>query len=564
MDTLAPPKRTLIQEVQDRWADLKRERASWIPHWREISEHLLPRAGRFIAEDRNRGDRRDHEIIDNTGTMALATNAAGMISYGTSPAKPWLRLVAPDPDLGKQHAVKVWLDEVTRRVLGVLADSNAYRVLHQMYEELAAFGTAACIIMPDEDEVVHLRALTIGEYCLAADSRGRVDTLYREFQMTVAQMVEKFGFERCSRTVQDLASRKQWDTWRTVIHAIEPRRKRNPRKLDKRNMRWRSVYFEPGTQGSDAARDVLRESGFDRFPVLAPRWSVTGGDVYGRGPGMDVLGDLKQLQHEQMAKAKGIDYGIEPPLQGPSEGKNAEADYLPGGYTVTNPAGPRKAIDTAFESRLDLREIREDIGQCQYRIERGFHADLFRMLAHANDTQKTAEEIIERREEKLLMVGPVINRQQNEIHEPLIDQVFERMQDEGMLPPAPPELEEMDLGIEYVSVLAQAQSAVGASTIDRFMVAFAGVSELDPRVRHKLDGLEWVDDYAHRMNVPPKMVRPTEEVLEIIEKEAAAQQAAAQTEMMQVQAGTARDLAAAVKDAPSDPVSPFAGPGVPT
>ena len=103
----------------------------------------------------------------------------------------------------------------------------------------------------------------------------------------------------------------------TVIHAIEPRADRDPNKRDDRNMAWKSVYVE---SGADETR-TLRESGYRSFPALCPRWALAGGDIYGNSPAMEALGDVRQLQHEQLRKAQGIDYKSNPPLQLPVSAK---------------------------------------------------------------------------------------------------------------------------------------------------------------------------------------------------------------------------------------------------
>ncbi|MEX3630322.1 MAG: portal protein [Burkholderia sp.] len=184
---------TARKKLASRWGQLEIERSSWTDHWREISEYLLPRSGRFFVQDRNRGDRRHNNILDNTGTRGLNTLAAGMMAGMTSPARPWFRLTTSIPDLDESPAVKEWLAKVTRLMLMVFAKSNTYRALHQIYQERGAFGTASSITTPDFRNIIHNNTLTIGEYAIAADHQGQVNTLYREYQMTVAQLVQEFG-----------------------------------------------------------------------------------------------------------------------------------------------------------------------------------------------------------------------------------------------------------------------------------------------------------------------------------------------------------------------------------
>ena len=185
------------QRLLARKASLWNERSSWDSIWKDISSYQQPRTGRFIATDRNRGDKRSNSILDNTATYAARTLAAGLMSGMTSPARPWFRLEIEDADLMESGAVRAWLHDTAKLIRRVFASSNTYRVLHSIYGELGLFGTACSMVLPDFENVIHHYPLTIGEYALATNAQGAVDTVVREFQMTVEQMVEQFGLEAC-------------------------------------------------------------------------------------------------------------------------------------------------------------------------------------------------------------------------------------------------------------------------------------------------------------------------------------------------------------------------------
>lgn len=530
-----------------RWSALKNERSSFDSHWREISDYLLPRAGRFFTSDRNRGDRRHNNIYDSTGTRALRILAAGMMAGMTSPARPWFRLTTSDPELDESSGVKTWLAEVQRLMLMVFSKSNTYRALHSMYEELGAFGTGASIILPDYNDVIRHYPLTVGEYAIATDYRGQVNTVYREFDKTVGELVGEFGLDNVSATVKNLWDRHSLDTWITVVHAIEPRKERDATKKDGKNKPFRSCYFEAGMPEGK----YLRESGFSTFPAVVPRWATSGGDIYGNGPGMEALGDIKQLQHEQLRKAQGIDYMTKPPLQMPTSLKNAEINTLPGGVTYADSASPTGGIRSAFEVNLRLDYLLEDIRDVRERINGAFYADLFLMISQTATGRMTATEVAERHEEKLLMLGPVLERLHNELLDPLIEMTFERMLEAGVVPPPPEELQGRELNVEFVSMLAQAQRAVATNSIDRYVANLGAVAAYKPEVLDKLDADKWADAYADMLGVDPEIIVPSEQVALIRKARAEAAQAQAQAAAMQQTADTAKSLAAAKTDQPS-------------
>ena len=532
---------TRREKLFTRWGQLKSERASWLAHWQEISTYLLPRQGRFFVQDRNRGQRRHNSIYDSTGTRALRVLGAGMMAGATSPARPWFRLQTVDPELNESHAVKLWLSDVTNLLQRIFQKSNTYRALHQVYEELGGFGTGASIVLPDFQSVIHHYSLTAGEYALATDYQGRVCTLYREFERPVVEVVKEFGLENCSIGVQDQYKNGNLDQWIPLIHAIEPRVDRDPRKQDNKNMPWGSYYFEIGGREDK----FLRESGFPYFPVLAPRWAVVGGDIYGNSPAMEALGDVKQLQHEQLRKAQGIDYKTKPPLQVPTGLKNREIDTLPGGVTYFDAANPQAGIRSLFEVDLDLSHLLMDIQDVRERIRGAFYADLFLMLANATDTRMTATEVAERHEEKLLMLGPMLERLHNELLSPLIETSFTRAMQAGILPVPPPEMQNIEINVEFVSMLAQAQRAIGANSVDRYVGNLGAVAQYKPDVLDKFDSDEWAEAYADMLGVDPRFIVPNDKVAIIRQQRAQAQAQARQAEVAESQSKTISNLAGA-------------------
>lgn len=565
-DAQSNPKSPTRDKLYTRWGQLKSERATWFPHWKELSDYLLPRSGRFFIQDRDKGWKRHNNIYDSTGTRALRILGAGMMSGATSPARPWFRLTIADRDLAEFGPVKLWLNDVTNLMLAVFAKSNTYRSLHSMYEELGCFGTAASVVMSDFDNIIHHQTLTCGEYAIATDYRGNVTTLYREFQKTVHEIVTEFGYENCSLTVKNMWDRGSLDQWVTLVHAIEPRsdRERDIRKKDGKNMPFKSVYFE---LNSEKENKYLRESGFKTFPALAPRWAVAGGDIYGNSPGMEALGDVKQLQHEQLRKAQGIDYKTLPPLQVPTSMKNRDIDRMPGGVSYYDATTQGGGIRSAFEVNLDLQHLLMDIQDVRERIKGSFYADLFLMLANNTNPSMTATEVAERHEEKLLMLGPVLERLHNELLDPMIEMTFDRMLEAGIIPQPPEELQGMDISVEFVSMLAQAQRAIATNGIDRFVGNLGAVAGFKPDVLDKFDADQWADAYSDMLGVDPKLIVANDKVAMIRDARAKAQAAQAQAAMMQQVAATTKDLSQSQTqgdNALADITNMFSGYGSPS
>lgn len=521
-----------------RLAELTTERSSFIRHWQDLSDFILPRQARFTVTDRNRGDRKNSKIVDNTATLAVRTLSSGMMSGITSPARPWFQLRTSDPGLNEFTPVKMWLDLVKNRMAEVFLRSNLYTALPITYGDLGVFGTNAFAVLEDDEDVIRCYPFPIGSYAIGASYRGNVDTVYREFQMTPRQMVGQFGLEACSISVRNMWERGNREAWVDVVHAVEPNDEYDERKAASKYKRFKSCYYEKGAEDGR----LLREAGFEDFPVMAPRWALTGEDIYGHSPGMDALGDIRALQLEQKRKAQAIDKLVNPPMIAPSSLRNQRASLLPGDVTYVDVAQGGQGFAPAYQINPRINELMMDIQENQGRIRRAFFEDLFLMIANDTRSNITAREIQERHEEKLLMLGPVLERLNDELLDPLIDRTFGIMMRMGLIPPPPKELEGMDLSVEYTSVMAQAMKLTGITGIERFMSFAGNLAQANPGVLDKIDFDQTLDEYANMVGVPPSIVKDDSTVAKIREMRAKQEAQMQQAAMVQQTAETAKTL----------------------
>lgn len=268
---------TTKERLNKQFAQLESERQSFEPHWRELSDYINPRGSRFLTSEVNRNDRRNTRIIDSTGTMAARTLASGMMSGITSPARPWFRLATPDPEMMDYGPVKLWLEAVQNRMNDMFNKSNLYQSLPQLYGSLGTYSTGAMAVLEDDEDIIRTMPFPIGSYYLANSPRGSVDTCFRKFSMTVRQLVQEFGLNNVSESVKSMWESGTYEKWIEVMHSVYPNIDRDTSKLDSKNKPFKSVYYEVGGDNDK----LLRESGFDEFPIMAPRWEVNGEDVYG-------------------------------------------------------------------------------------------------------------------------------------------------------------------------------------------------------------------------------------------------------------------------------------------
>lgn len=489
-------------------AGLYNERQPWWTYWRELADYILPRRYNWLMSDRETQKNRhlrNRYILDPTGTEAAKTLASGMMNGITSPSRPWFRLrVAGRPDESTGPA-RLWLDEVRRRMMLVMAESNFYNALAVMYLDLVVFGTASMLIYEDDDEVIRCYNNAIGEYYLGMGFNLKVDMFAREFNQTVKQLVERFGEENCSETV-----RAKWRQGGPRIldnikvhHLIEPNMKDDG--LVPARFRYREVYWEAAAP----LGQVLQVKGFFELPGIFPRWELLGNDAYGVSPGMDALPDIIQLQHETKAKGQSLDYMNRPPVVADVQLEHRPTALLPRGVTYV--AGINNVgVKPIYTVNPPLQDMAFDIQQVQGRIRETFHNDLFKMISQL-ETVRSATEIDARREEKLVLLGPVLERFENEALDPGIMRVFGIMQRAGLIPPMPPELEEEELEIQYVSILSDAQRAVGTVSTERLVGFVGNLAAVKPELLELPDWEELVRDYADSLATPAKNLKTREE-----------------------------------------------------
>lgn len=514
---------TLRQLYELLRGQLVAERQSFLSHWKELSEYFQPRRGRFVTSDNNKGDKRNQKILDITGTLAVRTTSAGMQGGISSPSRPWFRLTTSDLKLNELAAVKEWLYEVTARMRTVFIRSNLYNVLPTMYTDISIFGTAAMAVLEDDDTVIRCQAFPIGSYMIANDEKGQVRVFMRDFQLTVRQLVTKFGRDKCSLAVRDQWDKGNLEQKYDVTHVVSPNYDYNgeSNSILSKDLPFKSCYYERGTQPEVAknTNGMLEEKGFHEFPVLCPRWEVTAEDTYGtNSPGMTALADVKQLQTGEKRALQAIDKQVNPPLVGPTSLRGNRVSLLPGDVTY-NDAEPNRGLRALHETNFSVADLEAKQQQVRYRINEAFFVNLFLMMQYSDDAAgkqpKTAEEVRVRQEEKMLMLGPVLEQLNGDLFDQLIDRTFAIMDRRGLLPPIPSELQGQPLRVEYISIMAQAQKMVGLGGLERLANFVLPMAQVDPAVYDKIDRDEMIDQYAEASGVPPSVIVPDDEVAEI-------------------------------------------------
>jgi hypothetical protein len=522
----------LRKHCQARKTALLAERDLYVADWKAVAEYVDPYAGRFLMNQQG-GTRKlpsRSKIINSEATRSVRTMDAGFMGGHTSKSRPWFLLGVGDPVLKERPNVKAWCDDITQAIRDVLARSNFYTALPDFYHSRHLFGVGGMLCDIDPKDTVRFYSRAIGTYAIGLDARGIADSFWYCFERTARQIEQQYaatlgGNEKLPQKVQEALRNNRGDQKFTIESLIEPNPDAKPGRQASPFRPFRQVYWIDG-DASDVC-GCLKVAGHYDNPALVSRWGATGNDCYGPSPAIDTLGDIKQLQYLEGEKLRLIDLLSKPPLQLPDYLRNKGASLNPGERIYVTPMQTQQAVTPIYTpDARGLQQVQQEIETVTARIRSAFFVDLFRMLDSLEDRERTAYELSERKEEKIAMLGPALESLTDEVLDPVISRVYGIMDQAGLLPPPPEELQNgVPLNVEYTSMLAQAQKAAGLGTIER-TIGFVGqmVAQFQrPDLVDKLDLDQTIDEYAERAGSPSRIVRSDDDVAAIREQRAQGQ-----------------------------------------
>ncbi|NAW60060.1 MULTISPECIES: portal protein [unclassified Vibrio] len=522
------------------FSQLDNEYTTWEPHYRDIAMMLNPRRQRFNVEDSNRHSAVNSKIVDPSATIYLRTAMGGMYSGITNPTMKWLRFNVADKDLNKRHSVRLYLDQCAEIVLKMLFKTNFYNSVPSVFMDILSYSTSSIGVEKDEYSVLRFFPNPIGSYRIATNDRLSVNTHAKKRMWTADQLVRRFGLENVSEATKSAYSNHNYQQRFEVRHLVFDNPDFIPTAFSGVHKEFASVWYQPDAEEGK----ILSRSGFDEFPFFCPRWEALGADVYGSfGPGMLALGSIKGLQVDQRNKHTANALQIKPPMVGPSTMKNSGASLVPGGITFVDGAQGVDQFKPAFATNFSTSEALASIADTREIIKQAFFYDLFLTVIDVQKSGVTAYEIAQRKEEKMIMLGPVLSRFDEEFLDPTVSLGFRECHRRGMLPDPPLELDGVDIQIEYMGMLHQAQKSIGIASIERTLGFYGNMAAVFPQVLDKVNIDAAADIYADITGTTPEILNDEETVKNIREGRAQAQQ----REQLAAMAQPAQQGAAAAK-----------------
>ena len=519
-----------------RFDRLKTQRQNWESHWQEVADYMQPRKA-DVTKSRSKGDKRTELIFDSSPLQSVELLSASLHGMLTNPSTPWFSLKFKNEGMEGEDEAKAWLESATEVMYSAFNQSNFQQEIFELYHDLITFGTAAMFIEEDDEDNLKFSTRHINEIYISENDKGRIDTVFRKFRISARAAIQKFG--KVSTHIAVTAKKDPYEEVE-ILHAVYPRSDFNPTKQDKENMPFESIYMD-----ADSG-DELSVSGFKEFPFVVPRYLKASHEIYGRSPAMTALPDVKMLNEMSKTIIKSAQKQVDPPLLVPDDGFLLPVRTVPGGLNFYR-AGTRDRIEPLNIGAnntlgLNMEEQRRNS------IRNAFYVN---QLMMQDGPQMTATEVIQRNEEKMRLLGPVLGRLQSELLKPLIDRSFAILMRRNLFAQPPEFLSGQDIEIEYVSPLAKAQKSTELSSIMRAIEIMGSLSNVAPVFDHiNMDKL--VRHLTNIVGVPQKILKPQSELNAERQEQAAQAQQQQQMQQLQQVAQAGRDIAPLAKALPEE------------
>ena len=521
----------MIDQIIKRLNRLESQKSTWEDHWQEILDYVMPRKAE-VTVDYERGQKRTEKLFDSTAIHANTLLAASLQGTLTSASLPWFHLRARNENLNNDRAVQVWLEDCRNRMLKAFNGSNFNTEVHEFYLDICSTGTA-CIETEETDTGFTFRTLHITEYFISEDRNGKIDTLFRKFEYTARQAMQKFGKDVLSDKIKEAFDNNP-DKKFTFVHVVMPAKEYHG--SYKTKLPYLSLYIEKDT------KNLVKEGGYNEMPYLVTRWSKASGETYGRSPAYNALPDIKTLNKAVELGLKAWAKAIDPPLLVEDDGVIGRVKTSPAGLTVVRRDGAIKPLNT--NARFDVSDMREN--ELRNAIKQAFFSD---QLELQQGPQMTATEVQVRYELMQRLLGPTLGRFQTEFLNPLIERCFNILDRQGLLAPAPDSVAGSSIDIEYVGPLARSQRMEEATAVERLYEMAAQLAQVAPQIMDNIDHDAAIRSRAELLGVPKNIMRGIDEVQQQRQQQAEQQAQMQQMEQAQMAAQSVGQAAPAVQNA---------------
>jgi len=508
--------------------------------WEDLVYYGMPRK-RGVNTKYEPGEKPSTDVYDDSPVQSNLIMAAGLSGYMTNASQRWFELRTRDESLMRDNEVRKFFSHAQETIFLTLANTNFYQQIHEIYLDLGTFGTACMYEDEDVRDDIRFYARQPKEIFIVEDDREEATMVFRYFEMTAYQAYTFFGDAKVGEAIcKCVEEQKDFTKKFCFIQYVCPRYERDVSRADNINMPIASYWV------SMTDKKIVRESGYSEMPYFCPRFYKNSGEVYGYSPMYTVYPDVVMLNKAVETYINAAEIALYPPWIAEHDGIMGTLDVRSRAINYQRaPLSSGQQIQP-LSTKNNIQVGLDFIERAEQKVRRAFFVDLFLMLTQQNNM--TATEVIERTQEKMLILGPVLGRLQNELLSPIIVRTFNILLRRGKLAPIPPELGGKNFDVIYISPLAKAQRAVQAKDMQTFLTIVGQISQVAPQIIDKIDTDMVVDKMSFIYSIDPEIINDEESVAKVRENRAQQAQVQAQLNAASSMAATMKDGSAAGKN----------------
>jgi|ERR1700722_6737274 len=531
-------------------------RATWDSQYYQLRAFFAPRDGRIDPSQVNYGGRQDFKIINEVGIHSLHILASGMLTGMSNQTRFWFSMHCENRECDMQPDVRQWFERVDDEIRKTMLKSNFYDTLLKHYKAKALYGTDAFSIEQDAQTDIVCKSFPNMSYTLAVDSVDRVDLIIREMSMTARELMEKFGPDTVSPAVKNYkesTSGGVQETYVPVCHVICRGNYFDQSNTGEPTKEWLSLWYEIGDYNAKVG--LLHIGQFMESPIIVGRWDVIGENIYGESPAMDCLGSNMSLQCWEERLAQAAEKELNPPMLASSVLDPRRLTTLPGEISFVDARDTKGVFAPAYQIDFKVDAGIKMIERIEARIKDLLFVNVFQTFMESDRREITAEEIRAKMQEKLQVLGPVVERNINESLAPAVMRIFRIISRiPGRIPPMPKALQDQYGGMLYgfrptfKSILGSAAEMVGINNIQTVLQIAGSEAALAQGTMDNIDVDETIRIVGRLANVPNAMMRTKAQVSQV-------RQARAQQQQQAEVADNAQKLAQAAQTAAQTPTS---------
>tara|TARA_R110002020_G_scaffold144145_1_gene317003 strand:+ start:1201 stop:2847 length:1647 start_codon:yes stop_codon:yes gene_type:complete len=518
-----------IEELQQMKSTLESDRNLLMTTYDDCLFYYLPEFQNESEYKKGTKVNEESQPLESHGQTAASTLSSGIFSNTVSMSSEFFGFRTNSEELNQSDTVRRWFAEAAKICLRQMQNSNFAMSCNEAIVWYTSLNTGVLYCEYSGDSMMY-QSYPITQCSISEDKNGIVNTLFRSFNMTAQQAMERWGnsnSKQIKEAYNDPSARFQKFPF---YHAVMPRDNFDREKMTKDEMPFYSYYCD------EQNGIIVEDGGYKTFPYAVPRYERTSISPYGRGPSFTCLPLCREIDRLSFTVGDGIELKANPPSFFPAGTVQEDVDLLPGAVNFYNPAQGNIVF---YQQDIDLQGAEARIFRLNEQIRGVFHSDLFRLPEDTSNM--TATEVNARRAEKVQAITPVVNRLYDELFSVIITRTLFLLVDNGVIEPYPAELQGKDFNVEYTTKLDSMMKAVEVESVMRSIQQAAGIYETAMNIP-KLNSVINIDQAVKNIfianNVSNDVVYSDQETEDIQKQEAEAQAQAQQQQQMMEKMGT--------------------------